>query len=115
MATALFPALPKDLVKLSDEELAKVLSEHEEAARLIDAEDPEFLAGLSADEIIEQFRAGATAIMALREESNKRVEDAERFKAEKAELAAQISGEPKAEATEDEEKKDDETDDDNGN
>jgi hypothetical protein len=95
-------------VKLSDEELAKVLGEHEEAARLIDAEDAEFLAGLSADEIIEQYRSGATAIMALREETTKRVEDAERFAAEKAELSAKLNGEPKAETTDDEPKPEDE-------
>lgn len=89
----LFPKLPKDLAALDDKALADLLADHEQAAGLIDAEDAEFLGDRSADTIIEELEAGKDAILALRAESQKRVEDAERFAERKAEIAAELKGE----------------------
>ncbi len=111
MAKGLVPTLPKDITKLSDGELADLLAEAEATAGLIDAEDAETLEGLTADEIITEFKAVAETIMALREETTKREEDAERFAEAKAEINASLKGETvKAEedvAADDEAKDDD--------
>ena len=58
----LFPVLPEDLKSLSDDEVQKLLDDSVAAAALIDADDEEFLAGLTADEIIEQYAAGVESI-----------------------------------------------------
>ena len=44
----LFPVLPEDLKSLSDAEVQKLLDDSVAAAALIDADDEEFLAGLTA-------------------------------------------------------------------
>jgi hypothetical protein len=114
MANGLFPDFPKDLTKLEDKELADLLAEYETAAGLIDAEDAEFLKGLDADEIIKQLKVGAEHIFEMRDETAKRVEDAERFAAEKADTMAALKGEVKAEedAADEEEKPAEDDDDD---
>ena len=53
----LFPALPEDLKALSDTEVQKLLDDSVSAAALIEKDDEEFLAGLSADEIIAELAA----------------------------------------------------------
>lgn len=58
----LFPALPEDLSKLTLPELDELLAQHQEAAKLIDSDDEGFLLGLSDEEIIEQYKAGAEQI-----------------------------------------------------
>jgi len=92
----LFPSLPKDITKLSDDELSKLLADHQQAAGLIDANDAEFLGALSADEIIEQYRTGAEQIKALRAETQGRVDAATAFDEERAAIAAELN--PVAEA-----------------
>jgi hypothetical protein len=91
----LFPALPEDLKGLSDEDLASLLTDHEEAAKLIDADDEEFLKGLSGDQIIEQYRAGAEQIKTLNSERDARAEAHEAFVAEKEKIREELT--PKAE------------------
>jgi len=98
---SLFPALPKKLSELSDDELQNLLAEHEEAAGLIDADDEEFLKGLSADEVIDQYRSGAEQIKTLRAETQARGEAHENYLSAKAEINADLA--PKAEVPEDEE------------
>lgn len=87
----LFPSLPKDITKMSDEELSSLLADHEQAAGLIDANDVEFLGTLSADEIIEQYRTGAEQIKALRAETQGRIDAATAFDAERAAIAAELN------------------------
>lgn len=110
----LFPSLPKDITKASDDELSTLLADHEQAAGLIDANDAEFLGTLSADEIIEQYRAGAEQIKALRAETQGRVDAATAFDAERAAIAAELKGEStddsEEETTEDEETETETTD-----
>ena len=69
----LFPALPEDLKSLSDDEVQKLLDDHVSAAALIEADDEEFLAGLTADEIIAQLATGVEQIKALQAENKERV------------------------------------------
>lgn len=78
----LFPALPEDLSKVSDEELATLLAEHEEAAKLIDTDDEGFLLGLSPEEIITQYKAGAEQIKAILAERDGRGEERSQAMAE---------------------------------
>ncbi len=96
----LFPTLPKDLTTLSDEELAAYLDQSVKAHEKIMLDDPEYLKGLSADEIHTQHLAGAEGIKALNAETQARVEAAAAFAAGKDELDAEIKAvlEPKAEA-----------------
>ena len=89
----LFPDLPKDLTKLTDDELVALLAEHEQAAALIKADDPEFLEGLPAEEILAQFKAGAEQILALRAEQDGREKAVEDYKAELAAVAESIEPE----------------------
>ena len=89
----LFPDLPKDLTKLSDDELGALLAEHEQAAALIEKDDPEFLEGLAPEAILEEFKTGALQIMAIREEQANRVEAVETYKASIAEVAGTIKAE----------------------
>jgi hypothetical protein len=95
MKNGLFPELPKDLKGLSDEEIKDLLDRSEKSAGLIDAEDAEFLGDLSAEEIIEQYKQGAVAIMALREEVKARDEAVETFKSELSAISESLA--PKAE------------------
>jgi hypothetical protein len=96
----LFPDLPKDLTKLSDDELVALLAEHEQAADLIEKDDPEFLEGLDAEGILEQFKGGALQIMAIREELSNREKALEDYKSSIAEVADSIKPEVVAESTE---------------
>lgn len=100
---SLFPGLPKKLAELSDDELSALLAEHTVAAEKIDTDDSEFLEGLSADEIIEQYRSGAEQIKTLRAEQTARVEAHEAFVTAKAEIDADLNPVVKAEAEGDEE------------
>jgi hypothetical protein len=99
----LFPELPEDVKALSDEELASLLSEHESAAELINADDKEFVGDLTADQIITEYRAGAEQIKTLRAETAERLTAFENFEAEKAKIAAEIKGEEEPAPDEEEE------------
>jgi hypothetical protein len=87
----LFPALPEDLKSLTDAEVQQLLDDHVSAAALIDADDEEFLAGLSADEIIAQYAAGVEAVKTLQTENKARLAAYEEYKAEKERLKAELS------------------------
>jgi hypothetical protein len=82
----LFPPIPEKIAEVSDEDIASLLSDHEAAATLIDADDPEFLKGLTADEIIEQYATGVDQIKVLRAENKERVAAHENFVAKREEL-----------------------------
>lgn len=84
----LFPTLPDNLADVSDKDIADLLAEHETAAGLIDADDAEFLKGLTADEIIEQYTIGVGQIKTLRAEHNERVTAHDAFVAKRDELKA---------------------------
>src|SRR5512147_517090 len=84
----LFPKIPDKLAEVSDEDIAQLLADHEAAAELIDADDAEFLKGLSADEIISQYAAGVEQIKLLRAENKDRVAAHEAFVAKRDELKA---------------------------
>jgi hypothetical protein len=87
----LFPELPEDVKALSDEELTKLLGEHQAAATAIDADDEEFLKGMEADEVIAQYEKGVEQIEALRAEQAERVTAHDNYEAKKAELAARVA------------------------
>jgi hypothetical protein len=107
----LFPELPKDITSLSDDELKSLLDEALVAHEKIKADDPKYLEGLTADEIIGQYEAGAESIKALKAETQARVDAAEAFQARKDEIAATVEGaEVVAEAEADEPKPEDEDD-----
>jgi hypothetical protein len=103
----LFPELPEDLTALSDEDLASLLTEHNTAADLIDAEDEQALVGLEADDVLAQYEAGVAQIETIEAEQQRRIDAQEEYFAKKAELAARRKKdeeEPEAaEETEDEE------------
>jgi hypothetical protein len=84
----LFPKIPEKLADASDADIAQLLADHEAAAVLIDSDDAEFLAGLSADEIIEQYAAGVEQIKLLRAENKERVTAHDAFVAKRDELKA---------------------------
>jgi hypothetical protein len=104
MGNRLFPGLPEDLSATSDADIATLLSDHEAAIEKINADDEEFLKGLSADEIIAQLREGVEQVKALRAENSARVEAHENYLAEKAKLTAELT----AEAEDDEDTDEDE-------
>jgi hypothetical protein len=83
----LFPELPEDLSAASDEELASLLTEHEAAAELIDAEDEDFIKGMEADEVLTAYEAGVEGIEAIRSEQQNRIKAQEEYLAKKAALA----------------------------
>ena len=87
----LFPALPEDLKALGDDEVQKLLDDSVAAAALIEQDDEEFLAGLSADEIIAELETGVNQIKALQAENKERLEAYENYKAEKAAKLAEIA------------------------
>ena len=58
----LFPVLPEDLSALSREELEQLLEEHNQAAELIDANDEDFLKGMSGDDVLAQYDVGLEQI-----------------------------------------------------
>lgn len=84
----LFPELPEDLASLSDEELADLLKEHEVAAELIENEDEEFIAGMSAEEVLEALETGVEQIEKIVAEQASRVEQQNEYQARKEALAA---------------------------
>lgn len=84
----LFPKVPAELSEVSDEDIRQLLADHEAAAELIDSDDDEFLKGLSADEIIEQYAAGVEQIKVLRAENKEREAAHENFVAKREELKA---------------------------
>src|SRR6188768_2676106 len=87
MAEGLFPDLPEDITSVSDEDLATLASEHEEAARLISANDKEFLGDLDANDIIAQYEAGAQAFKSIKAETAARAKAFEQFQGKIAELS----------------------------
>jgi hypothetical protein len=107
----LFPSLPKDITALSDEELKALLDESLVALTKVKEDDPKYLEGLSADDIISQLEAGTESIKTLRAETQARVDAAEAFQARKDELIAGTEEpEVKAEAEDDDAAKDDDED-----
>jgi hypothetical protein len=105
----LFPTLPKDITTLSDDELAALLDEAMVGHQKIKDKDAEYLGDLTADQIIEQYEAGAEAIKALKAETQARVDAAESFESRIDEIAASVEEpEVKAEAEADEEEAEEE-------
>mgnify|MGYP003649548851 FL=1 len=84
----LFPQIPEKLSEASDTDIAQLLTDHEAAATLIDSDDAEFLKGLSADEILEQYAQGVEQIKVLRAENKERVAAHDNFVAKRDELKA---------------------------
>ena len=84
----LFPKIPENLSEVSDADIAQLLTDHEAAAGLIDSDDPEFLKGLTADDIIEQYATGVEQIKLLRAENKERVGAHDAFVAKRDELKA---------------------------
>jgi hypothetical protein len=93
----LFPELPKDITALSDDELHNLLDEALVAHQKVKDDDPKYLEGLSADDIIAQYEAGAETIKALKAEEKAREDAAEAFQVRKAEIAAELD-EPEVKA-----------------
>lgn len=85
---SLFPEIPENLSELSDADVAQLLADSQAAADLIDADDAEFLKGLEADEIIEQYTNGVAQIKTLRAESKVREGAHAEYVAKLAELKA---------------------------
>jgi len=80
----LFPEIQEDLSGLTDEELTTLISEHRDAAALIEEEDEKFTAGLSADEIVAELDRGLEQAKKLVELQASRVQEAENFQSEKS-------------------------------
>jgi len=96
----LFPEIPEDLTGLTDDELQKLEDDHVSAAALIKADDEEFLAGLTGDEVIAQFETGVENLKTVRAEKKARSEAHALYEAKKAELAAELEEEPVEESVE---------------
>lgn len=84
----LFPQIPEKLADLPDAEVAQLLTDAQAAADLIDSDDQEFLKGLTADEIIEQYAQGVETIKTLRAEHKARQDAYAEFVAKRDELKA---------------------------
>lgn len=84
----LFPQIPEKLADLPDAEVAQLLTDAQAAADLIDSDDQEFLKGLTADEIIEQYATGVETIKTLRAENKARTDAYAEFVAKRDELKA---------------------------
>ena len=69
---SLFPELPEDLSGLTDEELDGLLERYEAAAELIDANDEDFLKGMSGQDVIDAYKAGLAGIETIVAEMNAR-------------------------------------------
>lgn len=95
MEDGLFPDLPEDLSKLSDEELAALKAEHDEARKLIDAEDEKFLGDLDANAILAELERGANQNQLIVAEMKAKEQAHEAYLARKAEIDAKF--EPQAE------------------
>src|SRR5262245_52477954 len=100
MAEPLFPEIPQDLKGLSDDELQKLEDDHVSAAALIKADDEEFLAGLSGEEVISQFEKGVETLKLVRAEKAERAEANEQYEAKKAELLGEVEETPAEETDE---------------
>jgi hypothetical protein len=96
----LFPELPEDLAALPEEDLGKLIADHESAIELIKADDEEFLKGLSGAEVIEQLTSGVAQMKNLRDEQGAREAAHENYLADKEKALAEL--EAPAEETEDE-------------
>lgn len=96
----LFPTLPDDIASLTDDELSALADEHRVAAEKIVAEDAEYTAGFSAEDVIAELGRGTEQAKAIKAEQAARVEAHATYESEKAALAAQILGDPKADEDE---------------
>ena len=103
MDSPLFKETPEDLSVSTDEELDALLKEHEVAADLIEAEDEEFTKGLTAEQVLEQQKAGVEAIERIVAEKQRRVDAQAEYLAEKEKLAEQRKTAVASLATEDDE------------
>ncbi|MGH9317878.1 MAG: hypothetical protein ACRD1P_12325, partial [Thermoanaerobaculia bacterium] len=83
----LIPDLPEDLTSLSDEELAGLKREHQVVAEQIEAEDAEFLQGMSADDVLEAQTKVVEQTEAIVGEEKARKDREESYLAKKSELA----------------------------
>lgn len=98
----LFPELPEDLATLSDEELGDLLSEHQVALEKVEAEDEDYIGGLSADEVLLGLEQGVEQIKRIKEEQSARADAAKAYATRKAELAAAAREGDEEEGDEDE-------------
>ena len=89
----LFPDAPGDLAALTDDEVKALLEESEKAVELIVQDDSEFLAGLSADEVIEQMEPGVAFVKQLRSEMQSRTDAHDNYKQKTSDLAAALNEE----------------------
>ncbi len=96
----LFPQIPENLAEVSDEEIAQLLTDHLAAAELIDNDDAEFLKGLTADEILEQYTNGVAQIKNLRAEHKAREGAHAAFVAKRDELKQALNAEDEPEGDE---------------
>lgn len=87
----LFPVLPEDLTSLSDKDLEDLLQEHIHAAKLIDAEDEEFIDGLEAEDVLAQYEAGVENIEKIVAEQKARVEAHLTYEEGKGEISARLA------------------------
>lgn len=107
----LFPELPEDLAELSDDDLATLLGEHEDALAKVEADDPSYIGDMSAEEVLAELEAGVEQIKQIRALQAARLEAAEAYEARKAELAAQARpAELSAETAEDDDEGDGDSD-----
>jgi len=90
----LFPALPEDISAVSEEELKKLVEEHEAAKELIVDEDAEFLKDRSDEEILAQLEKGGNQYQLLLAERDLRARAHENYVAKKQETLQAF--EPKA-------------------
>lgn len=88
----LFPSVPDDLKSLSDEDLSNLLAEHEVALDKIEAEDAEYTAGFTADDVIAALAVGVDQIKQIRAEQTERADAFEAYQSEKNRLAAEARG-----------------------
>lgn len=88
MESPLFPELPEDLIALSDEELANLKRERQVIAERIEDEDEEFLAGMSAEDVLTSYEAGVEQLEVIAAEEQRRVESEETYLSKKEEIAA---------------------------
>lgn len=99
----LFPEIPEDLTVLSDEELEDFKTQHEIAAEKIEAEDEEYIKGMSAADVLAALETGAEQFQRIRDEQKARIAAQEEYLAAKAEKLAAMKDEEVEEAAEDEE------------
>lgn len=88
---SLFPKLPEDLTKAEVTDLQSLLSDHESAIELIKNDDQEFLKDMSADEVIEELKAGVEQTKTLREALAEREAAYQTYLDEKEKLVAELT------------------------